>query len=187
MRSRKCNTRLVRRLCRQLRSAEFSSDGRRPSLSFTFNEVRFVGLDEYVQGNVSAPAVSKEDLNAFEASQLPSGVKSTVVFGHVPDQSPTTTKPRSPGRLLGRRSTRICLLNGQSFFKVDINGQRGLYYFAGHDHGYFRRGTERRAVMSMRSIIWSRLSRPPGGWRNTSNTPWLPSAGAWSPECSGSS
>ncbi len=116
--------------------ARFTSDSRDLSYSFTFNEVRFVGLDEYVQGNISAPAISKEDLNAFEASQLPSGVKSTVVFGHVPDQSPTTTKPRSQADYFDGDHP-YYLLNGQSFFKVDINGQRGLYYFAGHDHGYF--------------------------------------------------
>jgi len=106
------------------------------SYSFTFNQIRFIGLDEYVKGNVSKPAVSNEDLHALESSQLPVGVKSTVVFGHVPDQSPSTTKPKSQGDYFTGAHP-YYLPNGLPFFKVDINAQKGLYYFAGHDHGYF--------------------------------------------------
>ena len=136
MRSRNCSTRRVRRRSQLTPVTRLTSDPKDLSYSFIFNDVRFVGLDEYVKGNVSQPAVSPEDRNAIESLQLPVGVNSTVVFGHVPDQSPSTTKPKNPVDYF-KGGHPYYLLNGLSFFKVDINVQKGLYYFAGHDHGYF--------------------------------------------------
>ena len=99
------------------------------SYSFSYDNVEFVGLDEYQSGSQSKPALSPDDFEGLKNLNLSPGTASTVVFGHVPDWNPQNPKSGHPTWLPGRDAER--------FFAYDIDHDKGLYYFAGHDHGYY--------------------------------------------------
>lgn len=99
------------------------------SYSFSYDNVEFVGLDEYQSGGPNDPKLSPDDYTGLKELKLPAGTASTVVFGHVPDWNPTKASKGHPEWLPGTEAKR--------FFQYDIDHDMGLYYFAGHDHGYY--------------------------------------------------